>query len=290
MAETSIEWATKVWNPVVGCSVISPGCTNCYAMRMAGRLERMGSPIYKGLTQKTKAGDVWTGKVEESNWGKMIEPLGWRKPQRVFVNSMSDLFHENLPDKTIDKVFAVMALCPQHTFMVLTKRAGRMREYLTARNGMGNAALCRAINDIPFGLGNRHGALQMPLPNCWLGVSTENQATADERVPDLLATPAAVRFVSAEPLLSEIDFAKWADRTEAGRFHAEPILDMIIAGSESGPRARPCDVEWVRSIKNQCVSAGVAFFYKQAATAKGKKIPLPELDGRTWDQFPEVNL
>lgn len=338
MAETSIEWCDKTWNPVVGCSVISPGCTNCYAMKMAGRLERMGSPIYKGLTQKTKAGDVWTGKVEMSNWGQVTAPLRWKKPARIFVNSMSDLFHENLPDEAIDKVFAVMALCPQHTFMVLTKRSGRMREYMNdpaMRCRIGAAVrLLAPKNSTPYptlyggSIAESDPVHPWPLPQIWLGVSTEDQPRADERVPDLLATPAAVRFVSAEPLLGPVDFASiddgaahrevpkrewgpldskdsppslWWDSLTGKRtiMHGgatgdwsreDARLDMIIAGSESGHRARPCDIEWVRSIKNQCVSAGVAFFYKQAATANGKKLPMPELDGRTWDQFPEVKL
>lgn len=307
MAETSIEWATKVWNPIVGCSVISPGCTNCYAMRMAGRLERMGSPIYKGLTQKTKAGDVWTGRVEASNWGKMIEPLSWRKPERIFVNSMSDLFHENLADEVIDQVFAVMALCPQHTFMVLTKRADRMRDYLT-RSGVVDAvvSLIRAMGEefdkaarasrskrriatsgdiagwnawaAGFNM-EREPESRWPLPNVWLGVSAEDQERANLRVPDLLATPAAIRFVSAEPLLGPIDFRPflWASNSlenptpfpmMSGPRHGESIvpaerLHLIIPGGESGPGARTCNVTSIRSIVDQCRDAGVACFVKQ---------------------------
>lgn len=139
----------------------------------------------------------------------MIKPLSWKRPRKIFVNSMSDLFHESLPDETIDTVFAVMALSPQHIFQVLTKRPERSRAYLTARNGMGNASLCRAINEIPAELGNRHGALEMPLPNVWLGVSVEDQQRADDRVPLLLRTPAAKRFLSCEPLLGPIDLARW---------------------------------------------------------------------------------
>lgn len=280
MADTSIEWATKTWNPIVGCSVISPGCTNCYAMRMAGRLERMGSAIYKGLTQKTKGGDVWTGRVEASNWGKMIEPLRWKKPERIFTNSMSDLFHDNLDESVVDQVFAVMALCPQHTFMVLTKRADRMRAYCSSRNGMGNAAICKAINDIPAKLGNRHGALEMPLPNVWLGVSAEDQETADQRIPALLLTPAAKRFVSAEPLLGPIRFTDICNDDGiydalAGRLYLHgkavatvkntPKLDLIITGGESGNGRgiRDCDIQNVRSITRQCAATGVACFNKQ---------------------------
>jgi protein gp37 len=279
MAETSIEWATKVWNPVVGCSVISPGCTNCYAQRMAGRLERMGSPIYKGLTQKTKAGDVWTGRVEASNWGKMIEPLRWKKPERIFVNSMSDLFHENLADEVIDQVFAVMALCPQHTFMVLTKRADRMRAYFAGHNLAVRVWLqmCNIADNRPQFQGCQQPA--WPLPNVWLGISAEDQERADLRIPDLLATTAAVRFVSAEPLLGSIDFRPflWASNSLDnptpfpmlnGPRRGESIvpaerLHLVIAGGESGPGARPCNVTSIRSIVDQCRDVGVACFVKQ---------------------------
>ena len=268
MAETSIEWASKVWNPVVGCSVISPGCTNCYAMRMAGRLERMGSPIYKGLTQKTKAGDVWTGRVEASNWGKMIEPLRWKKPERIFVNSMSDLFHENLAEETIDQVFAVMALCPQHTFMVLTKRSARMREYVTDPQAPRRIALAGArMMEDGDNVHDELLAMQWPLSQIWLGVSTEDQERADERVPDLLATPAAIRFVSAEPLLGPIDF-RFLAPSETGYLNTlssstGPNLDLVITGGESGPGARESWVPNIRSITQQCAAAGVACFNKQ---------------------------
>src|SRR6185312_16956712 len=130
MGKTAIEWSENVWNPVIGCSVTSPGCQRCYAMRMAGRLEAMGSPIYRGRTIKTKAGFVWNGKVSASNWGQMTAPLRWKKPRRIFVNSMSDLFHEDMQVDVIDQVFAVMAMCPQHTFQLLTKRADGMRDYM----------------------------------------------------------------------------------------------------------------------------------------------------------------
>jgi protein gp37 len=228
---------------------------------------------------------VWNGKVEASNYGQMIKPLSWKKPRRIFVNSMSDLFHEDMPEAVIDQVFAVMALCPQHTFQVLTKRAERMRKYLIARNGMGNSALCRAINAIPAALGNRHGALEMPLPNVWLGVSVEDQQRADERIPHLLATPAEVRFLSCEPLLGPVDLAGYLDghedngvdlsRDVGSRVGAcigwTPPLDWIIAGGESGPGKRPMDLAWMRSLRDQCAAAGVPFFGKQ----DDKVRPLP---------------
>lgn len=194
--------------------------------------------------------------------------------RRIFVCAHGDLFHEGVPDEWIDRAFAVMALAPQHTFQVLTKRAERMREYLSARNGMGNAALCAAINNIPYGLGVWHGALEMPLPNVWLGVSAEDQTRTDERIPHLLATPAAVRFVSLEPLLGEIDLRRVSvrrygllDALTPGYFtDGRPPrlgLDWVIAGGESGPSARPMHPDWVRSLRDQCTAAAVPFFFKQ---------------------------
>ena len=274
-----IEWTQKTWNPIVGCSVVSPGCTNCYAMRQAARIERMGgAPHYAGMTQPSKAGPVWTGKVALAPDAVLLAPLKRRKPTIWFVNSMGDLFHESVPDDWIDRVFAIMALAPQHTFQVLTKRATRMRAYLASRDGMGNAAICAAINAIPAALGNRRGALEMPLPNVWLGVSAEDQRRADERVPVLLETAAAVRLVSAEPLLGPIDFTRIDPLIFAAKANAlsgvwqwdrgpsrseTPRLDWIIVGGESGPKARPMHPDWARSIRDQCAAAGVPFFFKQ---------------------------
>ena len=264
--KTAIEWCDATWNPVVGCSIVSKGCTNCYAMKMAARLEAMGQPIYRGMTAPSKTGPVWTGAVR-LNPAVLAKPLSWRRPRRIFVNSMSDLFHESLPDEAIDRVFAVMALCPQHTFQVLTKRPERMRAYMRARDGMGDAALCRAINAIPAALGNRHGALEMPLPNVWLGVSVEDQAAADARIPILLDTPAARRFISAEPLLGPVDLAATVRRcTLAGTIVPDGKthpLGWVIAGGESGPGARPMHPDWARGLRDQCADAGVPFFFKQ---------------------------
>ncbi|MGX9983915.1 DUF5131 family protein [Methylobacterium fujisawaense] len=326
MAESAIEWTEQTWNPIVGCSVVSPGCTNCYAMKMAARLERMGQDRYLGLTQPSKAGPVWTGEmriVEEA----LTLPLRRRKPTTWFVNSMSDLFHEGVPDEWIDRVFAVMALCPQHTFQVLTKRPARMREWFEERwqPTPTQRIECPGLPafDIPAQAegDDRHERVYQaagefldldtdsdrfwspdgsrkwpgwPLPNVWLGVSAEDQRRADERVPDLLATPAAVRFVSAEPLLGPIDFtrieaAKETDtegRTtvhpkrinsltgRAGHYPSPTIfhvdshgvgarLDWIIVGGESGPGARPMHPDWARQIRDACAAAGVAFHFKQ---------------------------
>lgn len=335
MADTNIEWADRVWNPIAGCSIVSPGCTNCYAMKMAHRIEGMNAALgrrnhYAGLTTKSKAGAVWTGKVAVAADNIFLAPLSWKKPARVFANSMADLFHEDVPDDVIDRAFAVMALCPHLTFMVLTKRAARMRQYWggpsgnTSPTGFRCPRLNHVLNVADHMSRRDHPAAFSALaanvqqiakaghfPNVWLGVSTEDQARADERIPDLLATPAAVRFLSCEPLLGPVDLLKWFDPTGAccggepefrcdncpadaeWRFSGqctaeslnEPRLDWVIVGSESGPRSRPCDINWVRAIKDQCVSAGTAFFWKQHA-ANGRKITTPELDGRRWMEMP----
>jgi len=324
---------------VRGCTRVSDGCGGpkhqggCYAEKIAARFSDPGQPFH-GFAERTPHGGRWTGRlalVED----KLLEPLSWKKPRRIFVNSMSDLFHENLPDEAIDRVFAVMALCPQHTFQVLTKRAARMRAWFEERwqpapahtlpGGLVVPAerhgetrrtqVARACEPIleDFGLADTERddlwtedgsgkAMQWswPLPNVWLGVSAEDQKTADERIPDLLATPAAIRFVSAEPLLGPIIFSlipfqqggnapkrhigqitkaelrgliegEPSDFTPCGnalggiveRSQGWNTLDWIIVGGESGPRSRPMHPAWARQIRDQCAAAGVAFFFKQ---------------------------
>lgn len=272
------------WNPTRGCSRISPGCMNCYAERIAARFSGPGQP-YEGLAEMTPSGPRWTGRVrlvEE----RLEDPLRWRKPRRIFVNSMSDLFHERLEDHDRDAIFAVMLLAQQHTFQVLTKRAGEMRAYV-------QDGARERIEDMLLSPGNAarrpwprlRGAMPWPLPNVWLGVSVEDQKRADERIPLLLQTPAAVRFISAEPLLGHISL--------------DPLrycggLDWVIVGGESGPEARWMHRWWVRSLRDQCFSAGVSFYFKQWGEYNehqervGKKAAGRDLDGRTWDEFPEV--
>jgi protein gp37 len=221
--KTKIEWTDATWNPITGCSVVSPGCTNCYAMRLAGtRLAHHESRA--GLTRDTKAGPVWTGEVRfNEQW--IDQPLRWKKPRMIFVCAHGDLFAENVPDAWIDRVFAVMALAPQHTFQVLTKRSARMREYL-ADIDLPNRIVC-AVEQIDFvslqdekrftlqGFDADRGVEGVPalwpLPNVWLGVSVEDQKRADERIPNLLATPAAIRWISAEPLLGAVNLEPWLD-------------------------------------------------------------------------------
>ncbi|MER8427778.1 phage Gp37/Gp68 family protein [Mesorhizobium sp. M1403] len=263
---SSIEWTDATWNPITGCSIVSPGCVHCYAMKLAGtRLKHIDSR--KGLTRDTVIGPIWTGEVRlNKQW--LHQPIAWKKPRKIFVCAHGDLFAENVPDDWIDMVFAVMALSPRHTFQVLTKRAKRMREYLDAR---GEPVAKRISRLAPNSL------VRLPLPNVWLGVSAERQKEADERVPDLLATPAAIRFVSAEPLLGSIDFRYLQPgdppveidalngthgvlRPHGGR---SARLDWVIVGGESGTGARPMHPAWARSIRDQCAVAGVPFFFKQ---------------------------
>lgn len=281
-----IGWCDCTWNPLRGCSRVSEGCRNCYAERTAIR-QKAGA--YVGLVRSTDAGPRWTGLVrfvEE----ELRAPLSWRRPRRVFVNSMSDLFHEAVEELWLDRIFAVMALSRRHTFQVLTKRPERMRDYVTTIGQRPNAdrleAAARTLG-FTFAYEGRL-LLEWPLPNVWLGVSVENQTTADARVPILLRTPAAVRFVSYEPALEAVDFACHVRHTATaghcvdidGGWKHEPgqcpgailncpgrcctaVLDWLIVGGESGPRARPFNLEWARFSLEQCRAAGVPVYVKQ---------------------------
>lgn len=322
---SGIEWCDRSdWNCIRGCTRVSDGCTSCYAEAIAGRFSGPGQPFH-GFAKRTPAGARWTGKVELIA-ARLTLPLKWRKPARIFVNSAYDLFHESIPDVWIDRVFAVMALCPQHTFQVLTKRSKRMRAWFEEK-WQGTPAQTMSFSDgtsidIPagkptgrrsqveqecepllqqFGLADtardelwteddKCKAMQWrwPLPNVWLGVSAEDQPRADERIPDLLATPAAVRFVSGEPMLGLINPARiahagrWIDAftglDEKGIAHFDNGIDWVIAGGESGPDARPMHPDWARSLRDQCVAAGVAFHFKQW----GEWLPWEPEHGPCW--------
>jgi len=226
----------------------------------------------RGWPGRTAKGPRWTGKVALIE-SALYHPLRWRKPRRIFVNSMSDLFHQDVPDEWIDRVFAVMALAPQHTFQVLTKRPERMRAYMTTRQRdtvyPDRAVLAYLPAPDPLSLRTP----SWPLPNVWLGKSVEDQPTADARIPHLLATPAAVRFVSAEPLLGPVDLTAYmfgAHQTEETDWCARR-LNWLIVGGESGPGARPMHPDWARSLRDQCAAASVPFFMKQMA----RKAPIP---------------
>lgn len=303
---TSIEWTDTTWNPVVGCTPVSTGCLNCYAATFAARGLHQS---YVGLTvrrkdklrdgEKAKTRAVFNGTVRTLP-EKLTEPLRWRKPRRVFVNSMSDLFHEAVPFEFVDRVFAVMALCPQHTFQVLTKRPERMAEYLNnwpAGMSRGHHIAYqldqhgRALVSEPRKQYDGSGpTVQLPLPNVWLGTSVENQAAADERIPHLLRCPAAVRFLSVEPLLGPVDLGQWLRTPEWRRLRAEhwkeppvPEPGWVIVGGESGPGARPCNVEWIRSVVGQCKAAGVPVFVKQLG-----KYPMLSLREDVEGEHPTV--
>lgn len=316
---SGIEWCDATWNPVTGCTKVSPGCDHCYAETFAERFRGTPGHYYEhGFDVQLRP-------------DKLDQPLRWRKPRRIFVNSMSDLFHDSVPDEYIAHVFAVMQSCAAHTFQVLTKRHGRMRSLLSG-DGFWEAVtdfghIVMAQRPSRQQLWPDHGQTHGFLPNVWLGVSAENQRWFDIRTSALRETTAAVRFVSAEPLLGYID----ADLTG---------IDWVIVGGESGRSARPMHPLWARGLRDQCEAAGTAFLFKQrgewtwnepgqfrlptrpytdrvavmhgagmTAMTKdndfnpfdrghpywetriervGKKLAGRELDGRTWDQYPQA--
>lgn len=257
-----IAWCTETWNPLRGCSRVSDGCRNCYAEAMAGRFSGIGQP-YEGLTTKDSHGTAkWNGTIKLVH-DKLTDPLRWKRPRMVFVNSMSDLFHESVPDDFIDQVFAVMTFARQHTFQVLTKRPKRMQEYMS-RDPVTPAFLemFKLRNGIEF-----VGPMtNWPRKNIWLGVTVENQEAADERIPLLLQTPAAVRWLSMEPLLGAVDLALLGTlpRSQHANYtQTHDLLHWVVVGGESGPNARPMHPAWPRSLRNQCAEAGVPFLFKQ---------------------------
>lgn len=288
-----IEWTDATWNPTRGCRRISPGCVNCYAEKVAARFCGPGLP-YEGLVKLGR----WNGEGRFAA-DKLTDPLHWRKPKRVFVDSMSDLFYEEFSDEQIAAVFGVMAACPQHTFQVLTKRPARARRWFewvagaartcNAGRGMGVAAFClahaqRYSTDRALSLNvTETCARPWPLPNVWIGASVENQEYADKRIPELLRIPAAVRFVSYEPALGPVSLGQWLDwpwwcercqmvpaQNAETHLHCHDegavvrrSLDWLIVGGESGTGARPFDIAWARSAVAQCKAAGVPVFVKQ---------------------------
>lgn len=257
MTDSKISWTTKTWNPTTGCDQVSPGCDHCYALTLAARLKRMGNPRYQNDGNPKTSGPGFALTLHHD---KIEEPLRWKKPARVFVNSMSDLFHDDVPDQFICDVFDVMRRASQHTFQVLTKRPRRMA-YL--------------LQNAWSGEWRDH-----PAPNVWLGTSVEDQKRADLRIPHLLHTPAAVRFLSCEPLLGPVDLTKrqWVFGGAEGR------VGWVIVGGESGPDYRPMNLQWAREIRDVCVAAGVPFFYKQGSGPRSEMHK--ELDGRTWAEMP----
>lgn len=259
MSDTKIEWADKVWNPVTGCSKVSTGCKNCYAERLFPRVYgRDTFKYYPGTRHPgTRPRKFINVKLHPD---RLNQPLHWKKPRMVFVNSMSDLFHEDVPDDFINKIWTIMLVCHRHTFQILTKRPERMAKFFKEKKHSWSAG------SDPF---------DMP-KNIWLGVSIENQETADERIPFLLQVPTTIRFLSCEPLLDRINLNNvWAKMPSGGKILynivANKRINWIIVGGESGPNFRPMHLNWAREIRDQCKEAGVPFFFKQ--TAGKKEIP-----------------
>ena len=315
---SNIEWTDATWNPVTGCTRVSSGCDHCYAAAMSHRLEAISLGVPKGAgDRESKLWHRYGGITGVNSRGErhflgevrchedLLEwPLRKTKPLRIFVNSMSDLFHPMVPFEFIDKVFAVMALCPQHTFQVLTKRPERMAEYLLdSRDGLGfktDERVAAAVDEIwPWkgshknfietkATGLRRWSPVWPLPNVWLGTSVEDQATADERIPHLLQCPAAVRFLSVEPMLGPVDvsYALSNGDTVGVRRADVPTVDWVIVGGESGPGARPMHPDWVRSVRDQCIAAQVPFFFKQW----GEWHSGADLRDGSWNRLKQVRV
>lgn len=334
---TRIEWADATINPLVGCSKNSPACDHCYAERMAARM------VHNPAVAQRYAGTVdahgkWTGKINYVT-AQMEKALRWRKPQRIFVGSMSDLFHPSVPDDHLDRVFAYMLAsyaipnCAKHTFMLLTKRPDRMRKYLSAAPSKlierwaeagsrmivwdnEEAIFSKLIESIA-----NCGPPLFPLPNVWLGTTVEDQARADERVPELLATPGALHFVSCEPLLGPVDLYRWLligwqcqgckgffrgrhrqicpDCGREGFWsgshdfdghgsHGLRGLGWVIGGGETGPGARPSHPDWFRSLRDQCKAHDVPFFFKSWGEWGTTRVDM-STGAPAWDVFHDFN-
>jgi protein gp37 len=271
MTKTKIEWATDVWNPTVGCTKVSSGCKNCYAERIFNRFHRW--PVYPPYEKFSQV---------KCYPERLDQPLHWRRSRRVFVDSMSDLFHTDVPIEFIEKIFAICRIAEEHTFIILTKRPERMFELLNSFSFWVLVSSWVAVYA-------ENGPKVSSIPdNIWLGVSVEDQKTADERIPLLLQTPAALRFVSVEPMLGKIDIWQYlgSERNPIGERFNNKGLDWVICGCESGSGARPMKMSWAADLKHQCVFGGVPFFFKQAMI-KGKLVKMPELDGKIWDELPK---
>lgn len=320
---TRIPWADETWNPMTGCTPVSEACQNCYAERMARRIYRMaGIGQHPEMAEEAARCDL-AGKaaVAPAKFPcpsgfyptfyphRLDEPLHWRKPRRIFVCSMSDLFHEAFSDSDIAAVFSIMDHCPQHTFMVLTKRPERMKRWFDSMAEHSTLGFCygaaaRYTSEL---YGRDNHAETWPLPNLWLGVTVENQQRADERIPILLDTPAAVRFVSIEPMLGQVDLTDIemlstptmresidALSDDEGWVKGEnaEFLDWVIVGGENGPGARPMQPEWALGVWRQCKAAGVSFFFKSMGSAPHKKVwDWPNTEGAEMQatrEFPEA--
>jgi protein gp37 len=272
---TGIQWTEAVWNPTTGCDRISPGCDHCYALTMAKRLKGMGQAKYQRDGDPRTSGPGFGLTVHPDALGI---PLRWRKPRRIFVNSMSDLFHADVPDEFIARVFLIMAMTPHHTYQVLTKRHGRLRSLLTSPRFHALITEAGERNNMPL------EGTPWPLPNVHLGISAEDEKRFDLRIEALLDTPAAVRFISAEPLLGPIRML--ASLLVGAALEPRGGIGWVIAGGESGPGARPCELAWLRSLRDQCAAADVPFFCKQLGAILGREHGAGA-HGADWDAWPE---
>ncbi|WP_374309742.1 DUF5131 family protein [Dongia sp.] len=256
MAETQIEWTDATWNPVAGCTIVSAGCKNCYAMEMARRLEAMGVAKYSKLTRRSGNRTIWNGRVREDREALVI-PYKWKKPRKIFVNSMSDLFHEGVSDAFIRSVWQVMRNTPHHNYQILTKRPDRMAQFVS-----------KQVAEV--------------LPNIWLGTSVESGEVVD-RVDALRVAPAAIRFISFEPLIGPVGNVDLTD------------IHWAIVGGESGRSARPVLEEWIDEVHEQCVQHRTAFFFKQWGTwgkdnkRRSKKENGREYRGKIWNEMPDTH-
>lgn len=277
-----ITWTDQTWNPIRGCTRVSAGCKNCYAESMAARFCGFGQPYEGTINPETKR---WNGTVRLVP-EKLTDPLRWKRPRMVFVNSMSDLFHEDVPDEFIDQVFAVMALAKQHTFQVLTKRPERMLRYcksLGRHHEVDRVSLEAKKINTETGFHYTMTSNGWALPNVWIGVTVENQETADERIPLLLQTPAAVRWVSVEPMIGQVDLTRCehpnysvlADYLTGCDSRAPcdaGTLDWVVCGGESGTNARPMHPNWVRCLRDRCADAGVPFLLSSGASGRQRML------------------
>lgn len=286
--KTAIGWTDATWNPSTGCDRISEGCDNCYALTMAARLKGMGNPKYQrdGLPPTSGPGFGLSTHLDTLDL-----PLRWQRPRRIFVNSMSDLFHAEVASGFIGSVWNTMALAERHTFQLLTKRHGRLRSLLKRWE---DAGWYWRREDVVW-----CGPLGGPLPNVWCGVSVENQKWADIRVPALLDTPAAMRWLSCEPLLGPLDLLNcagvsaierdWIGGPGGGSGSPHPLVDWVVVGGESGPGRRPMDLRWLESIVSQCQEAEVPVWVKQdSGPRSGQQGRIP--DELFIQEFPRTRL
>lgn len=295
---TPIEWTDETWNPITGCTVLSPGCTNCYAMKLAGGRIKT-HPSRRGLTMITRSGPVWNGQVR-LNREVLEQPWRWDRPRRIFVCAHGDLFHEAVDDSWIDAVFGVMTSSPRHQFQVVTKRTRRLREYLSRigedehngtepwANGLWRHLPTSNFNWNRDRIEDAIFEAEWPPPNVWIGTSVEDQERADERIPLLANTPAAIRFLSVEPLLSQVNLdainppGSWGERRNYLRAHPSRRIHWVIVGGESQPGARPMHPDWARKVRDDCRDAGIPFFFKQW----GEWAPTDHVDLTRYDTRP----